>query len=131
MPQSNHDFVLTFQETRNLPELQIIHQKAENAYLLVVGLVRIPENDRAILKAQGEIEYSNFIWDIKLSLLRMGADFIVHGPEDKDPEAWEIQTRIFINQANTARFYDACTKVKQALISIIWIYKRALGPQTE
>jgi len=128
MPQSNHDFVITFQETKNLPELQLIHQKAENAYLLIVGLVKIPENDRATLKAQGEIEFSNFIWDMKLNLLRMGADFIVLGPDDKDPEAWEIQKRLFINQANATTFYDTCAKVKQALISVIWTYKRALGP---
>ena len=128
MPQSNHDFVITFQETKNLPELQLIHQKAENAYLLIVGLVKIPEDDRATLKAQGEIEFSNFIWDMKLNLLRMGVDFIVLGPDDKDPEAWEIQKRLFINQANTTTFYDTCAKVKQALISVIWTYKRALGP---
>lgn len=128
MPQSNHDFVITFQETKNLPELQIIHQKSENVYLLIVGLVRIPENDRAILKAHGEIEFSNFIWDIKLNLLRMGVDFTVLGPDEKDPEAWEIQTRLYINQANITSFYYACTKVKQALISVIWTYKRMLGP---
>jgi hypothetical protein len=128
MPQSNHDFVITFQETKNLPELQIIHQKSENAYLLIVGLVRIPENDRATLKAQGESEFSNFIWDIKLNLLRMGVDFTVLGPDEKDPEAWEAQKRLYINQANITSFYDACTKVKQALISVIWTYKRTLGP---
>lgn len=128
MPQSNHDFVITFQETKNLPELQIIHQKSENAYLLIVGLVRIPENDRATLKAHGEIEFSNFIWDIKLNLLRMGVDFTVLGPDEKDPEAWEVQTRLYINQANITSFFDACTKVKQALISVIWTYKRMLGP---
>ena len=128
MPQSNHDFVITFQETKNLPELQIIHQKSENVYLLIVGLVRIPENDRATLKAHGEIEFSNFIWDIKLNLLRMGVDFTVLGPDEKDPEAWEIQTRLYIDQANITSFYYACIKVKQALISVIWTYKRMLGP---
>lgn len=126
MTQSNNDFILEFQETKTLPELKIIHQKKDDAYLLIVGLVRIPEGDRSTLKGQLGDQFSRFIWDIKIDLLRMGVDFTVLGPDDRDPEAWEVQTRLFINEGNATMFHEACTKIKHALISIIWTYKRAL-----
>jgi hypothetical protein len=56
----------------------------------------------------------------------MGVDFTVIAPDERDPEAWEVQTRLFINEGDATMFHEACTKIKHALISIIWIYKRAL-----
>lgn len=128
VPQSNHDFALTFSEAQTLPDLQIIHQQPDSAFFLVVGQVKIPKDDREKLKTVGR-EFDALIWDIKLSLLRMGVDFTVLGDE-KDPDAWEIQTRLFINEGNTTSFYDVCSKVKRALIGVIWSYKRALGTLT-
>jgi len=128
VPQSNHDFAIIFSEAQTRPALQIIHQTPDSAYFLIVGQVKIPKDDREKLKTQGK-EFDAFVWDIKLSLLRMGVDFTVLGPE-KDPDAWEIQTRLFINDGNATSFHDACSKVKRALISVIWSYKRALGTMT-
>ena len=56
----------------------------------------------------------------------MGVDFIVLGADEFDPDAWEVQLRLFINEADSSIFYETCSKVKRALISIIWTYKRAL-----
>ncbi len=66
------------------------------------------------------------IWDLKLNLMRMGVDFTVLGADEFDPDAWEVQLRLFVNGADASVFYEACSKVKRALISIIWTYKRAL-----
>jgi hypothetical protein len=128
VPQSNHDFAITFSEAQTLPDLQIIHQHPDSAFFLVVGQVKIPEDDREKLKTLGK-KFDVFIWNIKLSLLRMGVDFTALGDE-KDPDAWEIQTRLFINEGNATNFHDACSKVKRALISVIWSYKRAIGTVT-
>ena len=129
IPESNHDFAITFSETPTLPDMQIIHQNPDSAFFLVVGQVKIPKDDREKLKYSGNKEFDAFIWDTKLNLLRMGVDFTVLGSE-KDPDAWEVQTRLFINEGNTTSFHDACSKVKRALISVIWSYKRALGLTT-
>ncbi len=126
VPNSQNDFVISFSETETLPQLQVIHQKPDDAYLLVVGQVRIPRDDRDKLRKHSNKKFDDFIWNTKLNLLSMDADFTVLGPEN-DPDAWEIQKRLFINDANTSNFHDACSKVKRALISIIWSYKRELA----
>ena len=125
-PDSKYDFVLNFSETDNLPSLQLIHQKPESPFYLLVGLVKIPKSDRDLLRKIDVGRYSRMIWDLKLRLLGMGVDFTVLGPDEFDPDAWEVQCRLFINDADAAVFYEVCSKVKRALIGIIWTYKRAL-----
>lgn len=125
-PDSKYDVVLNFSENDNLPQLQLIHQKPESAYFLIVSLVNIPKSDRDLLKRIDAGRFGRLIWDLKLSLLHMGVDFTVVGADEFDPDAWEVQSRLFINDADTNAFYEACSKVKRALISIIWTYKRAL-----
>ena len=56
----------------------------------------------------------------------MSVDFTVIGPDEFDPDSWEVQSRLLINDANASAFYETCSKIKRALISIIWTYKRAL-----
>lgn len=123
---SKYDFVLNFAEQDNLPKLQLIHQKPESAFFLILGLVNIPKTDRDLLKKIDVGRFSGLIWDLKLSLLRMGVDFTVIGPDEFDPDAWEVQLRLFISKADASVFYEACSKVKRGLINIIWTYKRAL-----
>ncbi len=127
IPNTKFDFTIIFSETETLPELQIIHQKPENAFLLIVGQVKIPKTDRDNLKNRSKHQFDQFIWEIKLNLLRIGVDFTVLGPDETDPDAWEVQARLFFNEANTSSFHYACSRVKRALISIIWSYKRELG----
>ena len=127
IPNTKFDFIISFTETETLPEIQIIHLKPETAYLLIVSQVKIPKNDRDLLKNRNLNLFNQFIWDIKLNLLRLGVDFTVLGPDEADPDAWEVQARLFLNEANTTRFHDACSRVKRSLISIIWSYKRELG----
>ena len=126
---TKHDFVLEVTETQNLPQLQITHQKPDDAYVLVLGLVKIPENDRQKLKNLDLEKFNQLIWDTKLTLLKIGVDFTVRGPE-KDPDAWEIQKRLYIDQASTQQFHDIYSKVKNAIISVIWAYKKALDTTT-
>jgi hypothetical protein len=125
-PDSKYDFVLNFTEKDNLPQLQLIHQKPESAFFLIVSLVNIPKTDRDLLKKIDVGRFSGLIWDLKLSLLRMGVDFTVLGPDEFDPDAWEVQLRLFISKADASVFHELCSKVKRGLISIIWTYKRAL-----
>ncbi len=127
IPNSKHNFTIIFSEKETLPELQIIHQKPESAFLLIVSQVSIPVNDRESLKNRNKRQFDQFIWGIKLNLLRFGVDFTVLGPDETDPDAWEVQARLFFNEANTSSFNDACSRVKRALISIIWSYKRELS----
>ncbi len=126
-PNTKYDFAINFSETETLPELQIIHQKPETAFLLIVGQVKIPKIDRDNLKNRSKHQFDQFIWDIKLNLVRLGMDFTVLEPDETDPDAWEVQAHLFFNEANTSSFHDACSRVKRALISIIWSYKRELG----
>jgi hypothetical protein len=122
---SNHDFVLEVTETENLPQLQIIHQQPETAFVLIVGQVKIPSVDREKLKNLGREQFNDLVWGIKLNLLNAGVDFTVLGSE-KDPDAWEIQKRLFLNDTNVNHFHDAYSKVKNGIIGVIWSYKRAL-----
>lgn len=126
---SNNDFVVEFLENEKLPQFQIIHQNNETPYVIIASLVKIPESDRTRLKNLNQTKFEQLIWDIKLNLLQMGVDFTVRGAE-KDPDAWEVQKRLFLNQANTNQFHETYSKVKNALISIIWSYKRALDLMT-
>jgi hypothetical protein len=123
---SQNDFVISFNETERLPQLQVIHQKPDDAFLLIVGQVRIPKDDRDKLRKYDSKKFDDFIWNTKLNLLSLEVDFTVLGSEN-DPDAWETQKRLFINDANTSSFHDACSKVKRSLISIIWSYKRELA----
>ena len=121
-----HDFAITMYENRNLPQLQIIHPKADTAYVLVAGLVSIPESDRKKLKELKREQFDELIWDNKMRLLTMDVDFTVWGSE-QDPDSWEVQKRVFLDETNTNHFHEACHKVKNAIISIIWSYKRELA----
>ena len=125
-PDSNNDFVLTFSEKKNLPTLQLIHQNPQSEFFLLVSAVNIPNADRTILREIDIGRYNSLIWNLKLSLLHMGVDFTVLGPDEFDPESWEVQLRLFIKKADANAFYEGCSRIKRALISIIWTYKRAL-----
>jgi hypothetical protein len=122
---SKHDFVLEVSESESLPILQIIHKKNDTAFVLIVGLVNIPVPDRNKLKNAKLAQFSELIWGIKLDLLNKGVDFTVLGSE-KDPDAWEVQKHLFVNETNLDQFYEAYSMVKNSLIGIIWSYKSAL-----
>lgn len=123
---SKNDFVIEISETEKLPTLQILHQRADTAFVLLIGLVNIPEIDRVKLKSLKGERFREFIWDIKLNLLHGGVDFTVLGDEH-DPDAWEVQRRLFLTETSINDFHEAYSRVKNALIGIIWSYKRELG----
>jgi hypothetical protein len=124
---SKSDFVIEISETEKLPTLQIIHQRTDDAFVLVVGRVNIPENDRMMLKNLNRERFDEFIWDIKLNLLPAGVDFTVLGDDEFDPDAWEVQRRLFLVDTSINDFHEAYSRVKNAIISIIWSYKRELS----
>lgn len=123
---SKNDFVIEVTETEKLPSLQIIHQRTDDAFVLVVGRVNIPENDRMRLKNLNRERFDEFIWDIKLNLLPVGVDFTVLGDE-YDPDVWEVQRRLFLVDTSITDFHEAYSRVKNALIGIIWSYKKELS----
>jgi len=49
----------------------------------------------------------------------------VLGPE-MDPDAWEVQRRLFIKGADVNQFHEAYSRVKSALIGVIWSYKKRM-----
>ena len=126
-PYSKFSFVINFFESKNFPQVQLVHQKPTDAYFLLISRVNIPKSDRDLLKRSDLGRFKELIWDLKLNLLLMGVDFTVFGPDEFDPDAWEVQARLFIKEAGARDFYETCSKVKRALISIIWGYKRALN----
>jgi len=123
---TGNDFVIEISERPNLPSVQFVHQGAEMSYVLVVGQVRVPKEDRDRLKDWMLGQYAQFIWDIKIALLRDGVDFTVLGEDEKDPDVWEVQKRLYVKGTDANQFQDTYTKVKASLISVIWSYKKAL-----
>jgi len=123
---TGNDFILEVTERESFPSVQFIHQRKEHPHLLVVGQVKVPSEDRELLhRTMGE-GFKQFIWDLKLSLLDKGVDFLVIGEDDSDPDAWEVHLRIFVKEFDPNLLQSAYTKVKNSLISIIWSYKKAL-----
>jgi hypothetical protein len=122
---SHHDFVVEVAEKETMLHLQIVHENHDSPFVMMVGLVKIPETDRERLKELGPGRFADLIWDIKLNLVRMGVDFTVLGAEG-DPDAWETQKKLFLGGTDINQFYDAYSKVKNSIIGIIWAYKREL-----
>ncbi|HRR67504.1 MAG TPA: DUF2299 family protein, partial [Methanomassiliicoccales archaeon] len=123
---TGNDFILEVTERDTFPSVQFIHQRKEQPYLLVVGQVKVPQEDRQLLKrALGE-GFKRFIWDLKLVLLDKGVDFIVIGEDEGDPDAWEVHLRIYVKEFDPNLLQGAYTRVKNSLIAVIWSYKRAL-----
>jgi hypothetical protein len=126
IPDTSHDFVIEVSEKASLPSVQIIHQKPGHAFLLFVGYVSIPKEDRMVLKEWGPAQFLEMIWNIKIDLQRMGVDFTVLGEDDKDPEGWEVQRRLFLEGSGPNQYHEAYSAIKHSLIGIIWCYKRAM-----
>lgn len=123
---TGNDFILEVTERESFPSVQFIHQRKEHPHLLVVGQVKVPSEDRELLhRTMGE-GFKQFIWDLKLSLLDKGVDFLVIGEDDSDPDAWEVHLRIFVKEFDPNLLQSSYTKVKNSLISVIWSYKKAL-----
>ena len=123
---TGNDFILEVTERESFPSVQFIHLRKENAYLLVVGQVKVPSEDRELLKRTMGEGFKQFIWDLKLSLLKRGVDFIVIGNDDGDPDAWEVHLRMFLKEYDPNLLQSSYTRVKNSLISVIWSYKKAL-----
>ena len=123
---TGNDFVIEISERPTLPSVQVVHQGAEMAHVIMVGQVRIPLEDRERLRGWMLGQYGQFIWDIKIALLREGVDFTVLGEDVKDPDVWEVQKRLYGKGLDDNQFQDAYSKVKASLIAVIWSYKKAL-----
>jgi hypothetical protein len=124
------DFVIELHENDALPRVQASHLREDTAYVMIVGLVNIPDPDRRRLMSRDESGFRDLIWGIKMNLLSAGVDFTVHGSE-KDPEAWEVQRSLFLQDGGPGRFHEAYSSVKNALIGVIWAYKRALDASSD
>ena len=123
---TGNDFILEVTERESFPSVQFIHQRKEHAHLLVVGQVKVPTEDRELLKRTMGEGFKQFIWDLKLSLLKGGVDFIVIGEDEGDPDAWEVHLRIYLKESDPNLLQSSYTKIKNSLISVIWSYKKAL-----
>jgi len=122
---TGNDFILEVAEKENFPSVQFIHQRKEHPYLLVVGQVKVPREDRELLKRNLGEGFRQFVWELKLALLERGVDFLVIGNEG-DPDAWEVHLRIYLRENDPNLLQGAYTKVKNSLITVIWSYKKAL-----
>lgn len=126
VPDTPYDFVIEVSEKPSLPSVQIVHQRPGHDFVLFVGYVSIPQEDRSKLKEWAPTEFMEMIWSIKIDLQRAGVDFTVIGEDDQDPDGWEVQRRLFMEGAGPNQFHEAYSAIKHALIGIIWNYKRAM-----
>ena len=110
--------------------MQLIHQRKEHTHLLVVGQVQVPPEDRELLKRTMGEGFKQFVWDLELSLLNRGVDFVVIGEGDKDPDAWGVHLRIYLREFDPSLLQSSYTKIKNSLIAFIWSYRKALDHST-
>jgi len=119
------DFRLVVSEP-NLPPIEIVHVKTDSAYVLIAARISIAEEHYKKLLATEPKEIENLLWEVKLKLLFMGVEFRIVRPEEKVPTAWEVHSKLFLEEAIPQHFSDVYMKVKNAALYVAWSYKRVL-----
>ncbi len=126
LPDTGNDFVVELSERPELPSVQFVHRRPELAYMLVVSQVRIPVEDRLRLRDGMGMGYDHFIWEMKRELIKGGLDLTVLGEDERDPDAWEVQRRLYLDGVGANDLHDAYVKVKNSIIGVIWSYRQAM-----
>lgn len=127
LPDTGNDFVVELSERPELPSVQFVHRRPEQAYMLVVSQVRIPIEDRLRLRGEMGGGYDHFIWEMKRELIKGGMDLTVLGEDERDPDAWEVQRRLYMDGMGANDMHDAYVRVKNSVIGVIWSYRQAMG----
>lgn len=110
----------------NLPVIDIIHPNINSTYVIVACRASVSETDQKKILDLQSVEVDELLWNIRLTLLSMNVEFRMVGPEGSIPAAWEVHSKLFLEGANAQHFSDVYVKVKNAILFVIWSYKRAL-----
>lgn len=120
------DFHITVSEP-NLPPVDVVHPRADSAYVLIASSVLVSEEDQKKMMNMKIKELEKLHWKIKLELLSMNVEFRTLIRTGGIPNAWEIHLRLFLEGAIPQHFSDLYLKVKNAVFFVIWSYRSALG----
>lgn len=88
--------------------------------------MRISIEDRLRLRDGMGMGYDQFIWEMKRELIKGGLDLTVLGEDERDPDAWEVQRRLYLDGVGANDLQDAYVKVKNSVIGVIWSFRQAL-----
>lgn len=119
------DLAFELSEHGALPSARAVHHKADDAYVVIQTMVRVPDAERQMLMASDPSRLRDLVWKIRLDLARADVEIVVHGAE-MDPDTWEVRKRLFLEGTDATMFFDAYSRVISASKCVIWSYKRAL-----
>ena len=122
---AGNDLAFELSEPGALPSAMAVHQRADDAYLIIRTTVKVPIADRQRLIGVDASRFRDLVWNIRLDLAKADVDLIVHG-EETDPDTWEVGRRLFLEDAGPAMFFDTFSRVRNASRCVIWSYRRAL-----
>lgn len=120
------DFHIAIYEAK-LPPVDIVHPEIDSAYILFAARVSVSEEGQKKMLDLGLEQRENVLWDIRLKLLSLNVDFRMVSPEGGIPTSWEIYSRLFLEGVLAQHFSDHYAKVKNAVLFVIWSYRRILG----
>jgi hypothetical protein len=105
---------------------QIIHPKAESKFIVLVATASFTEDIQKKL-LESKFEYlDNIFWNIRQTMLEMGVDLQTNRIE-RIPSAWEISSKLFVEDSNVQKFYETYIKVRNAAMTVIFSYERVLN----
>lgn len=119
------DFHVAVSEPK-LPPVDIVHPKIDSAYVLVIARVIVSEEDQKKMLDMKIKQLEDLLWDIRLTLLSMNVEFRMVRPAGGVPTLWEIHSKLFLRGAIAQHFSDLYLKVKNAVLYVIWSYRRTL-----
>jgi hypothetical protein len=118
------DLRIVLSEAR-LPPIQVVHPKADSKYVVVVSVVSLSEEDHRKLVEMAYKKLEKLFWEIRFKLLNLGVDFKILRPE-KIPTAWEIHSKLFLEEARVQDFFETYTKIKNSVFCVIWSHRQTL-----
>jgi hypothetical protein len=114
-PQADFHFAIN---EPNLPYIDLVHQKVDDAYVILASNVAVSQEDREKLTELDEGKRAVLLTLIKQRLLQMGVEFRIEGEEI--PSIYRIFARAYFEQATTQDFWEIYLRLKNALFLVIW-----------
>lgn len=119
------DFRFAISE-HGLPAIEIVHEEVESTHVLFAASVLVSEEDQRKMLKMTLKELEELLWNIRLKLLSMNVEFRMLRPAGGIPTVWEIHSKLFLEGAIAQHFSDIYLKVKNAVLYVMWSYRRAL-----
>lgn len=109
----------------NLPPVDVIHQRVDDAYVILASSLAVSEEHQKKLLALGNKERDELVWKIRFQLVSMGIEFRSEGG-DGPPTMWRVFSRLYLEKASTQEFWLAYLSVKNASVYVSLIYMHSL-----